>query len=144
MDPLDELRSLIAAHGWAVRNVSDADPAKCLSYTVGLTASGHPEVVMTGLPPEVGTAFLNIVGEIVVREGERFTAGEPTTELADGPAMPVIEVLDTSGLTAVEAIYGGVSALQIVWTDSRGYLPWEPAYANPPGSQPLLGLPQSG
>ena len=141
MHPLDELRNLIATYGWAVRNVTDADPAKCMSYTVGLTAHGHAEVVMTGLPPEVGTAFLNIVGEIVVREGGRFTAGEPTTELADGPAMPVIEVLHTSGLTAVEAIYGGVSALQIVWTDSRGHLPWDTAYANPPGSQPLLGLP---
>jgi hypothetical protein len=141
MHPLDELQDLVATYGWAVRNVTDADPAKCLSYTVGLTGHGHPEVVMTGLPPEVGTAFLNIVGEVVVREGGHFIAGEATTELANGPAMPVIEVLDTSGLTAVEAIYGNVSALQIVWTDSRGHLPWDASYANPPGSQPLLGSP---
>ena len=141
MDPAGELRQMIDAHGWAVRNVSDSDPAKCLSYTVGLTAHGHPEVVMTGLPPEVGTAFLNIVGEIVVREGGSFTSGEATTELADGPAMPVIEVSDTSDLTAVDAIYGDVQALQVVWTDSHGHLPWEPGYANPPGSQRLLGSP---
>jgi hypothetical protein len=141
MDPAGELRQMIDAHGWAVRNVSDSDPIKCLSYTVGLTAHGHPEVVMTGLPPEVGTAFLNMVGEIVVREGGSFTSGEATTELADGPAMPVIEVLDTSDLTAVEAIYGDVHALQVVWTDSHGHLPWEPGYANPPGSQRLLGSP---
>ncbi|GAW51265.1 MULTISPECIES: DUF4262 domain-containing protein [unclassified Nocardioides] len=139
MDPIDDLRTKIDTFGWAVRNVSDADPARCLSYTVGLTAYGHPEVVMTGLPPEAGHAFLNIVGEIVVREGGRFTAGETTTELADGPAMPVIAVADTSDLTAVEAIYGGVHALQIVWTDSNGRLPWEPGYANSPGSQRLLG-----
>ena len=139
MDPLDDLRAKIDAYGWAVWNVSDADAAKCLSYTVGLTAHGHPEAVMTGLPPDVGTAFLNIVGEIVVREGGRFLAGEATTELADGAAMPVVEVSDTSGLTAVEAIYGDVQAIQIVWTDSRGHLPWESGYANPPGSQPLLG-----
>jgi hypothetical protein len=136
---LDDLRAKIDTYGWAVRNVSDADASKCVSYTVGLAAHDHPEVVMTGLPPEVGTAFLNIVGEIVVREGGRFAAGEATTELADGPAMPVIEVLDKSELTAVDAIYGDVPALQIVWTDSRGCLPWEPSCANPPGSQPLLG-----
>ena len=141
MDPTGELRQMIDAHGWAVRNVSDSDPAKCLSYTVGLTAHGHPEVVMTGLPPEVGTAFLNIVGEIVVREGGRFTSGEATTELADGPAMPVIEVSDRSDLTAVDAIYGVVPVLQVVWTDSLGHLPWEPGYANPSGSQRLLGSP---
>ncbi len=139
MDPLDDLRDKIAAFGWAVRNIADPDPAKCLSYTVGLTAHDHPEVVMTGLPPEVGHAFLNIVGEIVVREGGRFVAGEATTELADGPAMPVLEVLNKTALTAVEAIYGDVPALQIVWTDSGGRLPWEPGYANPLGSQPLLG-----
>lgn len=140
MNPLDDVRSKIDTYGWAVRNVSDPDPAKCLSYTIGLTAHGHPEVVMTGLPPEVGTAFLNIVGEIVVREGGRFAAGEATTELADGPAMPVLAVLDTSDLTAVHAIYGDVPALQIVWTDSAGRLPWEAGYANPPGSQRLLGM----
>lgn len=139
MDPLDDLRAKIDTFGWAVRNVSDADPAKCLSYTVGLTAKEHPEVVMTGLPPEAGTAFLNIVGELVVREGVRFTAGEATTELADGPAMPVIAVVDKTDLTAVDAIYGNVPALQIVWTDSSGRLPWEPGYANPAGSQRLLG-----
>jgi hypothetical protein len=122
-----------------VRNVTDADPAKCLSDTVGLSAHGHPEVVMTGLPPKVGTAFLNIVGEIVVREHGQFVAGYATTELADGPPMPVLAVTDKSDLTAVEAIYGDVPALQIVWTDSSGHLPWDPAYANPPGSQRLLG-----
>lgn len=139
MDPLDDLRAKIDACGWAVRNVADADAAQCLSYTVGLTAHGHPEAVMTGLPPDVGTAFLNIVGEIVVREGGRFIAGEATTELAEGAAMPVVAVSDTSGLTAVEAIYGDVRAIQIVWTDSGGHLPWESGYGNPPGSQPLLG-----
>lgn len=139
MDPLDDLRNKIDTYGWAVRNVSDSDPAKCLSYTVGLTGHDHPEVVMTGLPPEVGTAFLNIVGEIVVRDGGCFAAGETTTEMADGPAMPVLAVHDKSDLTALDAVYGDVPVLQIVWTDSAGRLPWEPGYANAPGTQRLLG-----
>ncbi len=139
MEPMDELRGMIAVHGWAVRNVSDADASKCLSYTVGLSAHEHPEVVMTGLPPDVATAFLNIVGEIVVREHGQFTAGQATTELADGPAMPVLQVTDKTDLTAVEAIYGDVPVLQIVWTDSASRFPWDAGYANPPGSQRLLG-----
>ena len=136
---MDDLRDKINTYGWAVRNVSDADPARCLSYTIGLTAHSHPEVVMTGLPPEVGTAFLNIVGRFVVRDGGRFAAGESTTELAEGPAMPVVSALDKTNLTAMDDIYGDVPALQIVWTDSAGRLPCEAGYANPPGSQPLLG-----
>lgn len=70
---------------------------------------------------------------------QRAAAGEASTELADGLRLPVIEVADTSDLTDVEAIYVHIQALQIVWTDSRGRLPWEPGYANPPGSQRLLG-----
>jgi hypothetical protein len=139
MDPLEELRRLIEEHGWAVRHVVGPDPAACLSYTVGLTAHLHPEVVMTGLPHEVAHAFLNIAGRIVVREHGHFSPGEETTELADGRRFPVLAVTDTSGLTAVRSLYGDVHAVQVVWTDSRGNLPWEPGYANPPGSQPLLG-----
>jgi hypothetical protein len=137
--PLDELRQIIERHGWAVRNVVDPDPAECFSYTVGLTAHGHPEAVMTGLPHDVATAFLNIVGEIVVREGGTLEAGQTTTELAEGPAMPIIAVEDVSGLTAVDQIFGRVKAIQIVWTDSKGRFPWDSDYANPPGSQRLLG-----
>jgi hypothetical protein len=49
--------------------------------------------------------------------------------------MPVLRVEDKSDLIAVEAICGEVPALQIVWTDSRGRLPWDPDYANASGSQ---------
>lgn len=141
MEPLDELRQLIAEHGWAVRHVVDPDPARCLSYTVGLTAHLHPEVVMTGLPPQVAHTFLNVAGHVVCRQHGHFAAGEDTPVLAEGRAFPVIAVTDTSGLVAVAELYGEVRAVQVVWTDSRGNAPWDPAYANPPGSQPLLGPP---
>jgi hypothetical protein len=139
MEPLEELRQLIAEHGWAVRHLADPDPARCLSYTVGLTAHLHPELVITGLPPDVAHAFLNYASRIVVREHGHFAAGEETTVLSDGRAFPVIAVTDTSPLAAVAQLYGDVRAVQVVWTDSRGNRPWDPAYANPPGSQPLLG-----
>jgi hypothetical protein len=53
--------------------------------------------------------------------------------------MLVLDAVDQSDLTAFEAIYGDVPAFQIVWTDSGGHLPWDPDYANPRGSQRLLG-----
>ena len=139
MEPLEELRHLIAEHGWAVRHVVGPDPGRTFSYTVGLTGYLHPEVVMTGLPPDVAHAFLNVAGRVVVREHGHFAPGEETTALADGRAFQVVAVTDTSGLTAVAELYGDVRAVQVVWTDSRGHLPWEDGYANPPGSQPLLG-----
>ena len=130
---------LIDEHGWAVRHVVDRDPAQCFSYTVGLTAQLHPEIVMTGLPHDVAHVFLNNAAHVVAREHGHFAPGEPATGLTDGPPFEVLAVSDTSGLTAVASLYGDVRAVQLVWTDSRGRLPWEPAYANPPGSQPLLG-----
>lgn len=139
MNLINDLRAKIEKHGWAVRHVVDEDESLCLSYTVGLTAHGHPEVVMTGLPPEVGQAFLNLVGEVVVHDGGRLEAGTLTDELTDGPPLPVIAVTDKTDLTAIESIYGDVPVHQVVWTDSAGHLPWDAEFANPPGSQPLLG-----
>lgn len=139
MEPLDDLRRLIAEHGWAVRHVADPDPARCLSYTVGLTAHLHPEVVMTGLPPDVAHTFLNHAGQIVVHEHGHFAAGEETPLLSAGRPFPVIAVTDPSILAAATELYAGVRAVQVVWTDSAGHRPWDPGYANPPGTQPLLG-----
>jgi hypothetical protein len=36
VNPPDDLRTETDTYGWAVRNVSDSDPAKYFSYTVGL------------------------------------------------------------------------------------------------------------
>src|SRR4051812_19918227 len=132
MDPLGELRALIDEHGWAVRHVAGRQPAEGFSYTVGLTGQLHPEIVMTGLPPDVAHVFLNNAGHVVVREHGHFAPGEPATGLADGHSFGVLAVTDTSGLTAVASLYGDVRAVQLVWTDSQGRLPWDRAYANPP------------
>lgn len=84
-DSTADLISLIDRFGWAVRFVSsgpediDAPP---FGYTVGLTAFGHPEFVMTGLPQEDAHAFLNQFGA-AVRDGRRFQANTLTTEMND-------------------------------------------------------------
>lgn len=139
VDRVEWLRGTIAEHGWAVQCVSDEDPSLQLAYTVGLTAHGHPEIVMTGLPCDVSGAFLNHAGRIIVQEGGHFVAGDHTNALADGPPLPVIAVEDTTSLVGVELVYGTISAVQIIWTDSQGNLPWEPGWVNPPEAQRLLG-----
>ena len=139
---LADLRRLILEHGWAVRHVgAGTEPyGVAFSYTVGLTAMNHPEVIATGLPFDHAQIYLNNIGADV-RDGKRFSPGSTTEELT-GPGAPVyfIEVLDTSGLTAVEQVYGAVRAVQIVWPDSAGHLPWVEGYGNPTEAQPLLGL----
>jgi hypothetical protein len=96
-------------------------------------------VVITGLPFSHAQTFLNTIGADV-GDGKRFDPGLVTEDLT-GPGAPVLFLAadDTSGLTAVEQVYGTVRAVQMVWPDSTGRLPWVEGYNNPPEAQPLLG-----
>ncbi|WP_299958101.1 DUF4262 domain-containing protein [uncultured Modestobacter sp.] len=137
---LGDLRRVIDRFGWAVLHgggTSPADPR--YSYTVGLSAWQHPEVIVVGLPFPAGEKYLNLVGE-AVRAGARFGPGVSTTALTD-PDSPVVflTVEDTTRLSVAEQFSGSVDALQLIWPDSTGLLPWQDGHRNPPGAQPLLG-----
>lgn len=141
---LPELKDLIAKYGWAVRHVLGApDGVAPFSYTVGLTAIGCPELVVTGLPTDVAHEFLNLAADLM-RDGRRFRSGQRTPELADDGEILFIDAEDTSGLTAVEDLYGTVVAQQLVWPDSSGAFPWQDGHRNSASAQPLLGpIPES-
>ncbi|WP_368496997.1 DUF4262 domain-containing protein [Herbiconiux sp. A18JL235] len=136
--PGGEFLGLIEKYGWAIRHVGEGGfPA--FSYTVGLTSMGHPELVMVGLPFDAAQGFLNNMGADV-RDGSRFDAGSVVWDQTEPPApIAFVEATDVSGLTAVEQVFGEVRALQAVWSDSQGRLPWDVGYRNPPEAQPLLG-----
>ena len=137
---LRDLRRVIDRFGWAVLHGGGGAPGDPRwSHTAGLTGFGHPEVIVVGLPFEAGEKYLNLVGE-AVRAGARFGPGVTTTALTD-PDSPVVflPVGDTGRLAVLEQFYGSVDALQLVWPDSTGTLPWQEGHRNPPGAQPLLG-----
>lgn len=138
-----DLVDLVDQYGWAVRHVvppPDDDTAG-LSYTVGLTAMDHPEVVVQGLPADAANAFLNDVGQ-QVRDGVRFAAGQVTTALTDDERPMAFIAIDdelTDELTVAGQLYGAVQALQLVWPDAAGVFPWQLGYDLEPERQPLLG-----
>lgn len=137
---LRELLGLIDRFGWAVRSVFAVTNEQVdFAYTIGLTAMQHPEVVITGMPEEHAHTFLDLIGEDV-QNGKRYVDGSVTDALTE-PGAPVvfIQVEDDDGLTAVDQVYGRVDALQMVWPDSAGRLPWEAGYRNGAHDQPLLG-----
>ena len=107
-------------------------------YTIGLTALGHPEVIVLGMPAEHASTLLNMIGDEVQRGG-RFDRGTVTGGFT-GDDSPVVflRAEETERLTAVAEVYGRVDALQMVWPDSTGRLPWQSGYRNPPETQPLL------
>jgi hypothetical protein len=137
---LRDLARVIDRFGWAVLHGGGSgtgDPR--WSYTVGLSGLGHPEVIVVGLPFEAAETYLNLVGE-AVRAGARFSPGVVTTALTDADSPVVfLQVADTSRLAVAEQFAGSVDALQLVWPDSTGKLPWEEGHRNPPHAQPLLG-----
>ncbi|MBB3678400.1 DUF4262 domain-containing protein [Modestobacter versicolor] len=138
---LADLEGVIDRFGWGVLHVGQgpASGEPRFSYTVGLTALGHPEVIAVGLPFEAAEQFLNLVGESV-RAGDRWAHGSTTDRFTDADSPVVfLRVEDTSRLTAVAQVYGRVEAVQLVWPDSTGKLPWQEGHRNPPGVQPLLG-----
>lgn len=135
------LRDTIDQHGWAVQHVGADEETgdSAFSYTVGLTGLGHPELVMTGMPFETAEEFLNLAGQ-EIRDGHRFRPGtlDPVLSDEDSP-VAVIEVVETGELTGVEVVYRTVKALQLIWPDSTGTLPWQEGHRNPPHVQPFLG-----
>jgi hypothetical protein len=136
-----DLQRVIDRFGWAVLHGGGNPGDPRYSSTVGLTALGHPEVIVVGLPFEAGEKYLNLVGE-AVRAGARFAPGAATTALTDARSPVVfLQVEDDPRTTVAEQFYGSIEVLQLVWPDSTGKLPWEEGHRNPPSAQPLLGTP---
>ena len=129
---------MIDVYGWAIRHVLGTPSAVPFSYTVGLTARGWDEFLITGLPADVADAFIrNAVDEQELRGA--FQAGDRTEVLTESGSVGFVPVEDRGGLTAAERMLGDFEALQIVWPDSNGNFPWDVGYRNPPEGQPLLG-----
>lgn len=139
---LADLLRLIDEHGWAVRSVmggpEEGDDVE-FAYTVGLSGLRHPEVIILGMPSEHALTFLNMIGDEVWRGG-RFEHGTVTGQFtSDSAPVVFLHAQATDRLTAVAEVFGRVEALQMVWPDTTGRLPWQNGYRNPPEAQPLLG-----
>lgn len=138
-----ELRRTIERYGWALQYVESAidehgvHPAYC--YSVGLTAMGKPELVISGRVADQSADALNDLGARM-EDGSPLTPGD--LHVAGGLDVCLVEVRECEHwlLRAVDLYGTGVRALQAVWADCGGNFPWE----GPIGStivQPLLGLP---
>lgn len=138
-DYLDHIHRLITRHGWAVQYVGGDRGHAPYAYTVGLTGAGLPELVVTGLRAERATTMLNGAAHEMAGDGPP-TPGT-TIALSGGSRVEVVRLArPESHLTVAIDIYGEqVRALQLVWADDRGRLPWHPVFRSNRGGQPVLG-----
>jgi hypothetical protein len=127
-----DLAETVREHGWAVRVVYGEGQRPPWAYTVGLGASGLPELVVTGLPAERAVELLNDWAEHLLESGVAPAPGE-----RPAAALEYAEVAEPDAhLVHAVALYGeGRRAVQLVWADEEGRWPWEPGV----GGQPVLG-----
>lgn len=128
----------IDRYGWLVQGVRGTRLHTAWAYTVGLTEYGVPELVITGRRLEVAASMLNAVAkytldEVEISPGETMHLGEVYLEAV---ALPH----PGAHLFRAAAMYGDrARAVQMVWSDERGRLPWERGHRGGRGGQPVLG-----
>ncbi|ADP81654.1 DUF4262 domain-containing protein [Pseudofrankia inefficax] len=139
----------IAAHGWALQAAPALHCRPRLAYTVGLTAyDRHPELIITGLRSHVAARILNVLCDHV-RDGQRLGTRQQCADFPGWPRLALLDVdPDNSGdlLVAANRRYQPtdgppVDALQVIWCDPAGNLPWEPGWVLPRDAQPVLHYP---
>lgn len=133
---------LVEQHGWAVCGVEGgAEPP--FAYTIGLTRfHGHPELLVSGLDLREATGLLNDVGEDV-RDGVRLQAGDFMTWDDTDQRLVIVQVSNPGRLVYAQEIYRTpgrpVPALQVVWSDHDGSLPWDQGWTGGRRRQVLYG-----
>lgn len=141
-----KLDAIIEKHGYAVQSVMDNPP---MSYTVGLTDLGLPELVMVGVPIPSMQAIIN---EAVarMRSTQPFAPGQLQSELANLPLrIDAVHISQVLGRLYMLIGYEKrrqrqvteLKVLQLVWPDQDGRYPDDSGYAMPLSGQPLLRLP---
>ncbi|MGC4885758.1 DUF4262 domain-containing protein [Micromonospora sp. DT227] len=131
--------------GWAVTLVhpdaDDAGDSTPFAYTVGLTAHGHPELLIAGLDPATAQQLLNDLATRVYDRAERFSDGQRVGDLIAGHDAVIIDGTATDQLypgAAIARYDQQVRLQQILWPDPQGHLPGEAGYAYPPSVQPVI------
>ncbi len=155
MPSMDELLQqqveIIDRVGWSVVHVfpdpDDPPTNVAFTYTVGLTAHDHPELVLAGLPPQIAQALLNDLGRRVFDQAARFSHGERLSDVLAGYDAIIVDGSPNDDLHpgVAFALYGPdkVRLQQLVWPDQHGRFPWESGYGYPPHAQPLIANPET-
>lgn len=127
-----QLLAEVTESGLHVVHHAGDDELPAYATTVGLWENfGQPEVVVFGLPPEVGEELLQAIAD-QNDEGVTFLPGSRHQGLLEGYPVRFL-VLGAAARERLCAVarwaYGGEEfpAVQLVWPDPQGRWPWDPA-----------------
>lgn len=136
-DYLGLLREKILTRGWVVQYVeSDRRP---FAYTIGLHDRGLPELLVTGLPPKQALWLLNSFARRTLA-GLRPVPGDQVS-LPAGTRLELVDVEHPDAHMGMAIAIEGrdITAMQLVWADSRGRWPWAAGFDDGYRHQPVLG-----
>ena len=130
-----KLISDVKTYGWHVLRVFADQGGPDFAYSVGLFLNyGHPEVIIIGLDADVAHKIINTIGEGCA-QGEAFHAGRRTDRLLKGYDACFVDVAfnhysDYFGYAIwfYSSSDQPFPAVQMVWPDRGGRLPWEEGY----------------
>ncbi|QNJ90018.1 DUF4262 domain-containing protein (plasmid) [Mycolicibacterium fluoranthenivorans] len=140
-----DTRAKVAEHGWTVIGVFPTPDRRGpnFAYTVGLSARGLPELAIYGLHTQIAHSLLNEVARRMVESGVALQTGDRIERvLVDDVPLVTVAMTDTTDLNMVRECYGAVAAaVQVVWPDGAGVLPWEDGSRLTDDDQPVRGRP---
>lgn len=135
---LKRVKKNIKDDGFHITGVFGSQTSSPFAYTIGLEQSyGHPELLITGIDPQIGQWFIRRLVERI-NIGESLSTDSPHKGLTKFPLH--LREVDTERasrdhMLGAENYYGGPSefrALQIVYPDPKGRYPWDAGYHFPP------------
>ena len=140
---------IIEQHGWHVMHVGSDEDGPSFTYSTGIFGlTGRPELIVFGLPMEVGHFVVNEYGNRL-RAGEALAPGDFYDGFLEGHPITLIPVDDGDCIkqhaTWTDWFYDRQPflLLQLVFPDSEsGAFPWQPGYRDEwRPLQPLIGSP---
>jgi hypothetical protein len=134
---LELIYERVKENGWTAQFIQGPMP---FAYTIGLHERGLPELLVTGMPPERANLVLDTVAKYLVRGG-RPVPGERML-IGGELLLEFVQVQHpVAHLKFAYSIYGpGLRALQLVWPDEEGHLPWCAEFRNGDVRQPVFGV----
>jgi hypothetical protein len=123
-DFFSEINNHIKEYGCSII-ATDTD-GMSMSYTVGLSDSGLPEIVVFGLPSASAHAILNDAAKLL--KEDKLPLDAPISGLANLPCVckHVLAERGVGYINAANARAGRpVNLIQLVWPDEKGHFPWQ-------------------
>lgn len=141
---LNRIRSGMLEHGVMIMHIGCRHPLHGHSYTVGLTAHDHPELIMVGLDSTIRHYLLNTLAREVIA-GRRFRAGDTASAPhMGGYELTIVGPVDADSdkrypVKVARDIFPDTGPpYQVVFPDDNCRRPWEDGY-DMEVIQPLLG-----